>query len=239
MNDIIVKNLFEYWTLVGSSNQSLRQTPYFKYSPIQNSDWPKRVFELENSAEALNAIVELLPTDNFPARIATSGSHAIQHDERFLFNFGLQNMAMPLEDAKFPFEETPEIHQVVDTEEILAYAHVATVAFKYHFNADVFANTLHQSDQVKAFVYVEEGEILGCGTLFVDSNKVAGLHTIGTLPAGRNKGIGRKITERLLTQAQNEGCSIAVLNASVMGEPIYAKLGFQTYGELQTFSVKE
>jgi hypothetical protein len=30
-----------------------------------------------------------------------------------------------------------------------------------------------------------------------------------------------------------------VLNASVMGEPIYAKLGFETYGELQTFSVKE
>jgi GNAT superfamily N-acetyltransferase len=239
MNNIIVKNLFEYWTVVGSLNQSLRQTPYFKYNPIQNSDWPKRVFELENSAEALDAIIELLPTANFPARITTSGLHTIQHDERFQFNFGLQNMAMSLNDAQFPYQETPEIHQVVDTDEILAYAHVATVAFKYHFNADVFANVLHQSEQVKAFVYVEEGEVLGCGTLFIDSNNVAGLHTIGTLPAGRNKGIGRKITERLLTQAQSEGCSIAVLNASVMGEPIYAKLGFKTYGELQTFSVKE
>ena len=74
----------------------------------------------------------------------------------------------------------------------------------------------------KSFVYVEEGEILPGKILFIDSDKVAGLHTIGTLPAGRNKGIGRKITERLLTQAKSEGCSIAVLNALSHGEPIYA-----------------
>ncbi|MFY7827772.1 MAG: hypothetical protein ACOVQ4_11640 [Flectobacillus sp.] len=43
------------------------------------------------------------------------------------------------------------------------------------------------------------------------------------------------MTKKLLWEAQNLGCELAVLSASVMGEPIYAKLGFETYGELRTF----
>ncbi|MFY7827773.1 MAG: GNAT family N-acetyltransferase [Flectobacillus sp.] len=56
----------------------------------------------------------------------------------------------------------------------------------------MFANVLQYSPQVKAFLFIKNGVALGCGTLFVDSHHVAGLHTIGTLPEGRNKGIGKK-----------------------------------------------
>lgn len=64
-----------------------------------------------------------------------------------------------------------------------------------------------------------------------------GLHTIGTLPEGRNKGIGKKMTKKLLWEAQNLGCELAVLSASGMGEPSHAKLGFETYGQLRTFTM--
>jgi predicted acetyltransferase len=56
-------------------------------------------------------------------------------------------------------------------------------------------------------------------------------------PKGRGKGIGKKMTEKLLSEAIENGSKYCVLHASLMGESIYKKLGFIGYGELETYSI--
>ncbi len=78
---------------------------------------------------------------------------------------------------------------------------------------------------------------LGCGLIFFDSNNNAGFHMIGTVPGSRGKGIGRSMTENLLQKAKDNNAKYYVLHASPMGEPIYSKLGFKTFDEIETYSI--
>ncbi|BDD05595.1 GNAT family N-acetyltransferase [Aureibacter tunicatorum] len=70
-----------------------------------------------------------------------------------------------------------------------------------------------------------------------DSNDNAELHMIGTVPEGRGKGIGKSMTEYLLLEAKANNAKSCVLHASAMGARIYTKLGFQAYGELETYRI--
>ncbi len=72
--------------------------------------------------------------------------------------------------------------------------------------------------------------------VFFDSKKNAGFHMIGTIRKGRGKGIGNKITRKLIAEALHNNCKNCVLHASQLGENIYKRLGFISYGEIGTFS---
>ena len=75
--------------------------------------------------------------------------------------------------------------------------------------------------------------------IFFDSNKNAGLHMIGTTPNGRGKGIGTKMTAKLLLEAKANNSENCVLHASKMGENIYKKIGFNSFGEFETYQISE
>ncbi len=96
---------------------------------------------------------------------------------------------------------------------------------------------VNDSKSIRLFIYQEKSECLGCGIVFFDSNNNAGLHMIGTLPAGRGKGIGKSMTERLLIEAIENNINFCVLHASLMGESIYRKLGFESYKEIETYKI--
>ena len=70
-----------------------------------------------------------------------------------------------------------------------------------------------------------EGEAAACGSLFgVDGH--AFVTNIGTVPARRRLGLGSVVTSALLDVARDRGHRAATLTASVMGRPLYARLGF-------------
>jgi ribosomal protein S18 acetylase RimI-like enzyme len=146
-------------------------------------------------------------------------------------------MALDLELFSNPVNKNPNIKQVTSEDNAKTFAETASKSFGYKVDHQVINEITKNSKNIRLFIYQENNESLGCGIVFFDSNNNAGLHMIGTLPEGRGKGIGKNMTEHLLMEAKDNNAKKCVLHASKMGEPIYIKLGFQKYGEIETYKI--
>jgi ribosomal protein S18 acetylase RimI-like enzyme len=64
---------------------------------------------------------------------------------------------------------------------------------------------------------------------------VAGLYNISTLPSYRRRGFGTAMTLRPLLDARAVGVGTAVLQASSEGARIYARVGFEIFGQITEY----
>jgi GNAT superfamily N-acetyltransferase len=61
-----------------------------------------------------------------------------------------------------------------------------------------------------------------------ESDGVAGVQWVGTVPAARSLGLGALVTTAVTNLAFDRGASAVNLQASPMGEPVYRRLGYET-----------
>ncbi|MBX3013223.1 MAG: GNAT family N-acetyltransferase [Caldilineaceae bacterium] len=82
-----------------------------------------------------------------------------------------------------------------------------------------------------------DGTIVGHSILFVTTGPLAaaGIYNCGVVPAMRNRGIGKAVTVAACRQAHALGYEGVLLNATPLGRPVYAQLGFEFIGEGQTW----
>jgi len=69
----------------------------------------------------------------------------------------------------------------------------------------------------------------------VTSHRIAGVYTVATLTEFRGRGIGEAMTWRAALDGRAEGCVAACLQASRMGFPIYARMGFRHVADYATW----
>ncbi len=84
-----------------------------------------------------------------------------------------------------------------------------------------------EPDYIFPFKAVIDDVLVGTGTAILHE-KTGWLATIVTHNEYRNQGIGRQITEHLLTFLQSQNCEYIYLIATALGEPVYTKVGFIT-----------
>ena len=75
--------------------------------------------------------------------------------------------------------------------------------------------------------------------LFIVKDDAVYVYWIGSLPAFRGKGLGMAITHRPLQEFRNQGIKKAFLFASAMGKPLYEKLGFNTFAQIDMYKSKQ
>lgn len=56
---------------------------------------------------------------------------------------------------------------------------------------------------------------------------------VATLPEARGRGLARRLMQRALWDAREQGCDMSSLQATKLGEPVYARLGYRRHGTLQ------
>jgi Acetyltransferase (GNAT) domain len=136
--------------------------------------------------------------------------------------------------AALPSEPPPagtELRRLSSENEVPDFWEVAKQAYATNgFPPEVFAGyTDHAgllSENVAAFIARVDGEPVSIAMTIV-SHGVAGIYWVGSLERARGGGLGRAVTVAATNAGFAMGAEIASLQASPMGRPIYAKLGYE------------
>ena len=142
---------------------------------------------------------------------------------------------MVLRSGNLDPEPTPagaELRKLSDESEAPGFWAVAKDAYATNdFPPEVFAGyTDHAgllAENVAAFIAYVDGEPASIAMTIV-SDEVAGIYWVGSRERARGLGLGRAVTVAATNAGLELGAEIASLQASPMGKPIYAKLGYET-----------
>jgi len=160
---------------------------------------------------------------------------------------GLDRFGAPVPQMirRAPLPEVPAVDgvavAVVDDEEgLAAFVAVNAEAYgTYGMPGEVLPALFDETAAVLAnpaahFVVARRGgEPLSTAMVF-ESDGVASVQWVGTVPAARGTGLGALVTTVVTNLAFARGASSCTLQASPMGAPVYARLGYETlyhYGE--------
>ncbi len=138
----------------------------------------------------------------------------------------------PLPDH--PGVEGIEVRWAVDESDVADFVAVNTEAYgTYGMPAEVqpelFDETAAFLDDPAAHVVVASRDSKPVATAMTfESDGVASLQWVGTLPAERGAGLGALVTTEATNLAFDHGASSCSLQASPMGAPIYRALGYET-----------
>ncbi len=237
MNEQIINNLYEFWSLIGLRLNNLAEADGYKAVSVSGSDWPNRIYSVINKKYTFEKILALSQYGKLPEFITLEKPCDYVNNSALEFMFGQKNMSVDLKTIKSDFLANENIFQVKTEEDSVDFAKTASEAFGYRVDEKLAFEVSRITEKVRMYIYKNDNECLGCGIVYFDTNNNAGLHMIGTVPKGRGKGIGKYMTEMLLSVSKKNGKDFCVLHASLMGEPIYRKLGFEPFGELETYRI--
>jgi GNAT superfamily N-acetyltransferase len=148
-------------------------------------------------------------------------------------------MALTPSPAARPAPEELRIETVSGEASLDAFARAAFRGFGYPENAASLMLTpqLCSRPQVEAFVGRVEGEPVASAML-IASGPVAGIYWVATVPEARRRGYGEALTWAAVEAGRRAGCTVASLQASVMGRPVYERMGFQRVIDYERYQRK-
>ena len=126
-----------------------------------------------------------------------------------------------------PLPKGLTVERVGDADSLDRFARVASVGFGFPEEAGVQMLTpaFLNRPEVQAFLGKLDGEVVATSQLLV-SGAIAGIYWVSTLASARRRGFGEAITWAAVASGRRAGCTIASLQASAMGRPVYARMGF-------------
>ena len=138
---------------------------------------------------------------------------------------------------RLPEPEVPDgldLHWADDEAGVRDFADVngqayATYGLPPETLADIFdqSATLLDDPDVHVVVARRSSEPLATALVY-ESDGVAGVQWVGTVPSARGLGLGALVTTAVTNLAFDHGASSVNLQASPMGEPVYLRLGYET-----------
>jgi len=138
----------------------------------------------------------------------------------------------PLPDLSPP--EGISLHRVDDEAGVRDFVDVNGQAYAtYGLPPEAMADLVDQphallDDPAAHLVVARRGADPIATAMVYESDGVAGVQWVGTVPSARTLGLGALVTTYVTNLAFDRGASSVNLQASPMGEPIYLRLGYET-----------
>jgi ribosomal protein S18 acetylase RimI-like enzyme len=88
---------------------------------------------------------------------------------------------------------------------------------------------------IRLFVGRLDGRPVGT-SIAIRSREASGVYNVGTLPDARRRGVGAALTWACVEAGRASGYDTIVLQASVMGLPMYSDMGFRTVAPYVVFA---
>ena len=88
------------------------------------------------------------------------------------------------------------------------------------------------------FVYEADGRAVGSATVVAFGRELAWIGMVLVLPDYRRRGIARALMERCVAWARERGIACLKLDATDMGRPLYAALGFEDEQPIERWGVQ-
>jgi GNAT superfamily N-acetyltransferase len=144
--------------------------------------------------------------------------------------YEMPEMVLGAPVAEEPLPQGAEVRPLATREEAEAYWRIAATAYEsIGFPPEVFDHYQgleRRQEDSAIFLGTLEGEPVSIAMALV-SHAVGGVYWVGSLPAARGKGLGRAVTAAATNAGFELGAELASLQASPMGEPIYAAMGYE------------
>ncbi|OAV43344.1 GNAT family N-acetyltransferase [Lewinella sp. 4G2] len=225
-------NLRDLWAQAGAAIGRVIKHDNFSIAVGgEPNGWPNRVWlheplTPEVLAQARSTVDGATKLKLFLPRATDRATYAALHPHKGAY---LTGMHLSLSDQ--PFAPSNIILKRVTTEaDARGWATDFEAAFNYHIPPSLLLKMEANTQYFRAEV---SGDYVGTACLhYTENGRVAGIHSIGTLPEFRRKGYARQIMQSLLTTTQQKGAELAVLQASAKGLGLYQQLGF--IGEFDT-----
>ncbi|MFX1418435.1 MAG: GNAT family N-acetyltransferase [Promethearchaeota archaeon] len=249
INHYIEQNLDDFY-IKSSEHPNFSSSKDEKISWVlaKNADWPHAIFranyEASNLKNEINKIKKLIRRGKAPngwtvgplTKPKDLGNYLEMNN--FSNVYQQAGMAVELQEVvKRKIEKNDLIIERVDNEEKLTqWSGIVSKVFDLRVDFDLLKFLLTQEE---VYLYLGKYEENPVSTLMLYlSSGVAGLHAVSTLTEYRNKGFGLALSKKALKDAFNMGYLVGVLQASLLGERIYRKLGFQKYCDIISYEFK-
>lgn len=131
------------------------------------------------------------------------------------------------DDTKLP--AGLEISEVCCDTELAAFQQTAFAGFGFpgRLGALFLTRWLQRAPGVALYLGRVDGAP-ACTSMLSATGHVAGIYWVATLPEYRRRGFGEAITAAAVQGGACRGCSLASLQASKAGAPVYRRMGFET-----------
>jgi ribosomal protein S18 acetylase RimI-like enzyme len=125
-----------------------------------------------------------------------------------------------------------ELRKLTTIDQVSEYWRIAAASYaSLGFPPETFSGYSNHSGllaaNVVAFIAYLNGDPAGIAMTMV-SHGIAGIYWVGSLEQARGRGLGRAVTAAATNAGFELGANLASLQASPMGKPIYAEMGYKT-----------
>ena len=221
-------NLISLWLKTGKKIGAYKQGKSFDYCIVEDASWPNKLwFHTEPGEAALQeALVEIkksprVITVPYFEEESTALKEAFDRNglkvrsQQVGMYLSLQDGFDPVNDVRLELAEGEKYAEV--------WADLFEEAFKYRIEPRCIQN----DKQTQFYLISYDGRHVGTINLHADNEHIVGVHSMGIIPAARQKGLGIKVMISILNQAISENYRYVTLQASDMGLGLYEKLGFK------------
>ncbi|MBI5584694.1 MAG: GNAT family N-acetyltransferase [Deltaproteobacteria bacterium] len=219
----------------------------FKFS-VFNTHFPSREFNVIFVKERTSKPLKLLQQGE---RFFESGKLPF----RIAFKYGLEKDFLPLLAERGYKESRPEvvmtlsdlpdknifrkdldIRRVSNTGELAHFQEVVEKSYSLPAGSGpaVITERVLNLPDAEMFVGYADNQP-ACTSMLIKTGPVAGIYWVAALDQFRNRGFGKAITVEALVAGKKRGCTFANLQASVLGEPVYRKIGFDNPYNYQSY----